>query len=71
MDLDTANLAISDNQPVNRYETTVGDPYRPCSNTSAQGDSITFTHTRVPEPIEGHGVAARLARGGARPGARG
>ena len=52
---------VRDNPDRRRYETEIDGKiamivYR------LHGDTITFTHTEVPEEFEGRGIAARMAR---------
>ena len=45
-----------------RYELRIGDDVAVAAY-SQQGAVVTFTHTEVPEALEGHGVASRLIEG--------
>ena len=60
MDIDTAALEVVDNPAARRFEIHIGDEvafvrYRREANT------IAYIHTEVPEALEGHGIAGRLA----------
>ncbi len=50
-----------DNPARRRYELAIGDRIAVIAYR-LRGDSITFTHTEVPEELEGRGIASRLAR---------
>jgi uncharacterized protein len=52
---------VRDNRAEQEFELTV-DGHRAVAAYQREGDRIVFTHTHVPKPIEGHGVAARLIR---------
>lgn len=61
MDIDLDSAKVTNNEEANRFELFVdGQPslltYRRFP------DRIVFDHTEVPEPLEGHGLAAKLAR---------
>ena len=45
-----------------RYELKIGDDVAIAAYLQ-QGDVVTFTHTEVPEALEGHGVASKLIAG--------
>jgi predicted GNAT family acetyltransferase len=54
-------LTIRDNPAAGRYETEVeGEPAFVAYMLT--GQNITFTHTEVPERLEGRGIASELAR---------
>lgn len=60
MDIDTDALEVVDNPAAGRFEIRIGDEvafvtYR------REGNTIAYIHTEVPEALEGHGIAARLA----------
>lgn len=52
---------VRDNRAEQEFELTV-DGHRAVAAYQREDDRIVFTHTFVPKPIEGHGVAARLVR---------
>ena len=61
MTVDPDKMVIENNSVDQRFEANVGGnlavvEYR------RQGNIIVFTHTEVPEELEGQGIAARLAR---------
>jgi predicted GNAT family acetyltransferase len=58
---ETPAVIVRDNRAESRYESELdGDlgmiVYR------LRGDTITFTHTEVPETLEGRGIASAMAR---------
>jgi predicted GNAT family acetyltransferase len=60
MDIDTGALEVVDNAAGRRIEIRIGDEvafvtYR------REGNTIAYIHTEVPEALEGHGIAGRLA----------
>ena len=61
MDIDAASLTVTDNQSAGRFEAQVGE-HMAILEYRREGDRITYTHTLVPEPLEGHGVAGRLTQ---------
>ena len=57
------NVTVSDNAAAHRFEARVpGEQGLGLAYYTAVGDSIVFTHTEVPETIEGEGVASELIR---------
>ena len=52
---------IRNNEQESRFETTV-DGETAVVEYYVEGDTITFTHTIVPEPIGGRGIAQALAK---------
>ncbi|MEO7964599.1 MAG: GNAT family N-acetyltransferase [Gemmatimonadaceae bacterium] len=54
-------LDIRENRDAHRYEVAVGDELA-VSAYELTNDTITLTHTEVPEAAEGHGVGAALVR---------
>lgn len=54
-------LQIVDNPKASRYETQVGGQLA-FAEYMLTGPNITFTHTEVPEELEGRGIASQLAR---------
>ena len=58
----TDDTAVRHNEAEHRYELAVDGQmaiaaYRP------DGDVLAFTHTEVPEALEGQGIASRLVKG--------
>ncbi|MEJ0098094.1 MAG: GNAT family N-acetyltransferase [Bauldia sp.] len=53
---------VRDNTTRHRFELEIDDQVAKASYR-LQGNVITFTHTEVPESLEGGGVGSRLARG--------
>lgn len=56
------DLEVTNDQAAQRYEARLGEEvafaeYRPV------GDALMFTHTEVPEDLEGQGVGSALVRG--------
>jgi predicted GNAT family acetyltransferase len=54
--------SVRDNVARHRFELEIDDQVAKASY-KLQGNVITFTHTEVPESMEGQGVGSRLARG--------
>jgi hypothetical protein len=54
--------SVSNNAEMQQYELRVGEEYA-LAGYSLEGDTIRFTHTEVPEEMEGQGIASRLIRG--------
>ncbi len=54
-------MDITNNEAAYRYETDL-DGDTAFVNYRLQGDQITFTHTEVPEALEGRGVGSALAK---------
>lgn len=61
MEVNLDNVAVSNNEAASRFEAQVNDQAA-FIKYHRSGDSITFIHTEVPPELEGHGLAARLAR---------
>ncbi|HEY5082669.1 MAG TPA: GNAT family N-acetyltransferase [Bauldia sp.] len=53
---------VRDNTSRHRFELEIDDQVAKASYR-LQGNVITFTHTEVPDSLEGGGVGSRLARG--------
>ena len=60
MDIDFNNIVVEDNPAARRYQAQVGE-YLAVAEYRLDGDTITFTHTKVPQELEGHGIANKLA----------
>jgi predicted GNAT family acetyltransferase len=56
-----AQVRVEDNPQAQQFEAHVGQ-YLAVAEYERHGSTIIFTHTEVPEPIEGHGIASQLAR---------
>jgi len=54
-------LNVTNNEKQQRYELSV-DGLLAISQYERRGDEIVFTHTEVPEALEGRGVGSALAR---------
>jgi uncharacterized protein len=54
-------LEIRDNPTEGRYEAIINGQLA-MIEYMLTGGNITFTHTEVPEELEGHGIASQLAR---------
>lgn len=54
---------MRDNPADSRYEVLAGDEVAGVAVYTLQGTVITFTHTKVEDAYEGHGVGSALARG--------
>ena len=53
---------VANNERERRYELSVGD-HLAIAAYELSGDTIRFTHTEVPEALEGKGVGSRLVAG--------
>ncbi len=53
-------ITVEHNAKEHRYEARAGS-YLAVAEYRRSGDTITFTHTGVPKPIEGRGIASQLA----------
>ena len=60
MDIDFNNIVVEDNPVAQRYQAQIGE-YLAVAAYRLDGDTITFTHTKVPQELEGHGIANKLA----------
>jgi uncharacterized protein len=60
MDVNLDEVVVRDNAPANRYEAQVGNQLAIITYERAPGQ-ITFIHTVVPQALEGHGVADKMA----------
>ena len=60
MDLNLSEVTIIHNEEAHRFETQV-DGLRAFLEYRRYPDRIVFTHTEVPPPLEGKGLAAKLA----------
>jgi predicted GNAT family acetyltransferase len=60
MEADRAAVSVVDNPGRHRFETRVGE-YLAVAEYHRNGGTITFTHTEVPAPLEGRGIASQLA----------
>lgn len=56
-----AKLEIRDNPEASRYEARIGARLA-VAEYMLTGPNITFTHTEVPEELEGQGIGSQLAR---------
>jgi hypothetical protein len=59
----TEKLEMYDNSAAGRYEARI-DNRVAVSHYRLTGSTITFTHTQVPEGLEGQGIASQLVRFG-------
>ncbi len=63
MQVDAANAKVVHNTDEKRFEITIEDNV--CVlEYDLRGQVIYFTHTGVPQPLEGQGLAGRLAKAG-------
>ena len=60
MQMDLDRLVIEDNEAAERFEARL-DGYSAEAEYMRVGETIVLTHTVDPEPLEGQGIAARLA----------
>jgi predicted GNAT family acetyltransferase len=61
MDVSLDAITVRNNEEAQRYEAEVAGQLA-ITQYQRAGDSIIFTHTEVPAALEGHGIAAKLAR---------
>jgi len=61
VELNLDDLVVTNNEEARRFETTV-DGLRAFITYRQFPDHIVFQHTDVPAPLEGKGLAAKLAR---------
>jgi uncharacterized protein len=54
-------IVVKNNEAANRYEVELDGQTAELLYTS-EGKQITFLHTEVPEALEGHGIASKLAQ---------
>jgi uncharacterized protein len=54
---------IRDNSSANRFESQLGEQVA-FAEYRLEGDTITFTHTRVPEVLRGRGIGTQLIEAG-------
>jgi hypothetical protein len=54
-------VEVHDNRDAQRYEAVV-DGMLSLAEYRLRGDTIVFTHTEVPEALEGQGIAAQIVR---------
>jgi predicted GNAT family acetyltransferase len=59
--LDLSKVAVIHNEEAHRFEAQV-DGLRALMNYRRFPDHIVLTHTEVPPPLEGHGLAGQVAR---------
>lgn len=53
-------VRVEENPAAHRFEARVGE-YLAVAQYRRVGETITFIHTEVPEPLEGRGIASALA----------
>ena len=61
MNTDGNSVVVNDNEAEERYEAEINGQLA-VIEYERTGDRIIFLHTEVPEALEGHGVAAKMAR---------
>ena len=61
MNVDLNNLTVTHNEEAQRFELLV-DGLRALLTYHRFPDRIVLVHTEVPQPFEGHGLAAKLSR---------
>ena len=61
MDVNLNDLVVTHNEEAQRFELLV-DGHRALTTYRRFPGRIVLVHTEVPQPLEGHGLAARLAR---------
>lgn len=60
MSAESEPMVVERNEPRSRYEVRT-DGLLAVLTYARAGEVITFLHTRVPEPLEGRGIASQLA----------
>jgi predicted GNAT family acetyltransferase len=58
----TSEIIVTDNPAKSRFEATVDGQLAVAEYARRGDDMIIFTHTEVPAPLEGRGIANALAR---------
>ena len=61
MAIDLEQLEVQNNEDRHRFETHVGEQVAYLEYMLAK-EQIVYTHTEVPENLEGQGIASRLAQ---------
>jgi uncharacterized protein len=61
--MSTSSLFVRDNASVNRLEIQLGDQIA-FAEYRLEANTITFTHTRVPEALRGKGIGTQLIEAG-------
>jgi predicted GNAT family acetyltransferase len=61
VDLNLSGVAVIHNEDAHRFEAQV-DGLRSLMNYRRFPDRLVVTHTEVPPPLQGHGLAGKLAR---------
>jgi predicted GNAT family acetyltransferase len=61
MEVNLNNVSVIHNEALKRFEITI-DGLRSLLTYSRFPDRIVLEHTEVPQPLEGHGLAAKLSR---------
>jgi uncharacterized protein len=61
VEIDTSLLTVFQNEPRHRFEIAVADEMAILTYRREPG-RITYLHTEVPEALEGHGIAGKLAK---------
>jgi predicted GNAT family acetyltransferase len=61
MEINLDALSVTNNAAAHRYEIAVDDQIAVLTYRLS-GERITLIHTGVPEALEGHGIAGKLAR---------
>ena len=61
MEVNLDDIIVTNNEEARRFEATV-DNLRAIVTYRRLPDRIVFNHTEVPPPLEGKGLAAKLAR---------
>ncbi len=60
MNMDDTHIIVTNNAEAQRYEVKI-DEQLAVLTYERQGNRIIFLHTSVPEALEGHGIAGKLA----------
>ncbi len=61
MDIDLSKLEVVHNSAQKRFEIQIGDQIAMVKYILGSSE-IIFTHTEVPEALEGHGIAGKMAK---------
>jgi predicted GNAT family acetyltransferase len=61
MKIEANDVVVEHNEAQSRFEVKLGDALA-VTEYQRRGQNILFTHVEVPPALEGHGIAARMAR---------
>lgn len=61
MNIDVDSMIVTHNEPEQRFEAVI-DGRLALADYRRQGNTIFFTHTEVPEALEGNGIAGKIVQ---------